>query len=692
MSKLIEYTMRISRTIVDKLGVKLYDKVSAVLGELIANAYDADATEVKIHAPMDGYLATRTGGKIVDGGFEIRIEDNGHGMTPAEMGDFYLVVGSDRRTDGRGDETKRKRKIMGRKGVGKLAPFGICSVIEIISAGGEKTSANGKSGYLTSHLTLDYNEITESSEIHDPYKPTRGEKDNTISPERGTTVVLRNFNRRRVAKIDDLSRQIAQRFGIGSDDWRITLHDNKEPKGSPESLNIGDFDVEWAPDTIIEFKGDKVVDASNSVVSKLESGFWHEEKFHPVTGWVAYSKVPYKDELMAGIRIYCRKKIVSQTMLFNQKAGFTGEHDIRSYLIGQLEADWLDDKDDLIQTDRRDILWSDDLCAAFQDWGQGVVKRVGTMARDPMRKKASELFLETGEVEARATGAYPAENQSDIRNKAIALATRFGRAFSLAEAADEQVVGGYVDLIIDFAPHITFDEKMREAAEQKDTPIEVLSAILRTARVAELSSFGRVVQERIGIMDRLKVLKDREATVESELQQLIERAPWLINPEWSLITANQGLRTFRDEFEKHFQKGTGMAISIADFDEPKKRPDFVLTTQKGVVQIVEIKRPSPHKLGDDEMDRIVTYHNQMEKFLKNPANKSITQNMAEFHITLVCDEIALSATHQAAFDGYIEKRVMTYMDWASFLGKTKAAHQDFLKKARQQRARAASKP
>ena len=34
------YTMPISPLAVDKLGVKLYDKVSAVLAELIANAYD----------------------------------------------------------------------------------------------------------------------------------------------------------------------------------------------------------------------------------------------------------------------------------------------------------------------------------------------------------------------------------------------------------------------------------------------------------------------------------------------------------------------------------------------------------------------------------------------------------------------------------------------------------------------------
>ena len=47
----VAYSMRISRLTVDKLGVKLYDKVSAVIAELIANAYDADATNVTVRAP-----------------------------------------------------------------------------------------------------------------------------------------------------------------------------------------------------------------------------------------------------------------------------------------------------------------------------------------------------------------------------------------------------------------------------------------------------------------------------------------------------------------------------------------------------------------------------------------------------------------------------------------------------------------
>src|SRR5689334_15382004 len=85
MNDSTEYVLRISRLTIDKLGVKLYDKVSAVVAELIANGYDADAEEVKVSLPLGVALAKKDKNKQpVDLGYVIEVTDNGHGMTPAE--------------------------------------------------------------------------------------------------------------------------------------------------------------------------------------------------------------------------------------------------------------------------------------------------------------------------------------------------------------------------------------------------------------------------------------------------------------------------------------------------------------------------------------------------------------------------------------------------------------------------------
>jgi len=647
---------------------------------------------------MSQYLASRAKQVVTDKGFEICIEDNGHGMTPDEMQKFFLVVGAERRSDAQRGDLSRKyqRKVMGRKGVGKLAPFGICRVIEIISSGGQKINQNGQSGYLTSHIVLNYDEITdERSDLEKDYKPVVGSDDGTLRPMHGTKVILKSFNYRRVPDIETLARQIAQRFGIKSSDWRVTLHDNtKTSSDGNSSRAVGEFDIAFMPNTKIVFKNSgeisEAIKPDGEKIENLKGGFGYDGKFYPIDGWVAYSKQPYKDDLMAGVRIYCRGKIAAQTSVFSQKAGFTGEHNVRSYLIGELSADWLDEDEDLIQTDRKDILWSEELSGAFQEWGQKVVKLLGNMSRDPMRAAAAEIFRSTGNVDERVKDAYPSDSDNHIRQQALQLATRFGRTISRAEAENPDVVNEFVELSIQLAPHITLDDKMREAAEREDTALAVLIAILRTARLAELASFGRIANDRIKVMSRLEELKDSKETREDSLQKLIEDAPWLINPEWAPVTTNQTLRTLRDEFEKFYAQKTGRTISLTDFSTPGKRPDFVLTTQEGEIQIIEIKRPG-HKLTNDEMERVVSYHEQMGEFINTPANQEVTKAITGFHITLVCDGLALSGSPKAAFDGYLGSQDMTHINWSSFLAKTRVLHQDFLDEAERQRRHIATR-
>ena len=693
----VDYSMRISRLTVDKLGVKLYDKVSAVIAELIANAYDADATDVTVRAPMGQFLATRAGGTVSDKGFDIQVVDNGIGMMPQQVQDHFLVVGAERRTDpARGGTSEGfKRKVMGRKGVGKLAPFGICKTIEVISAGGDLVDGTGADagsiGYLTSHIILDYDDIVAlGNEPDERYKPTVGDLDESHSPESGTQIILKDFNFRRVPEIKVLGRQLAQRFGISSQDWRVELLDNTRSDLSPEA--IGGFHIDTMPNTRLTFRQDRtVLGPDDSPDAGLAAGFDHDDAFYPVTGWMAYSRAPYSDELMAGVRVYCRGKIAAQTAIFNQRAGFTGEHNIRSYLVGELHADWLDEDEDLIQTDRRDILWSDELAMLFQTWGQAMVKRIGTLSRDPVRKATLELFLETGDVDARILNAYPNDEQQGIRGSAAEVARSFGRTISRGEAEDASVVNELVDLSITLAPHITLNSMMKEAVADADNTLSVLASFLRTARLAELSSFGRIAEDRLKVVERLGILKDAEETDENDLQRLITDAPWLVNPEWAPVIENQTFSTLRREFEQYFEAETGQSISLSDFQETGKRPDFVLSSQEGTVQIIEIKKPR-HRLSNTEMDRIVTYYENMEAFLADPGHANFGKYFPGFHITVVCDSLGLTGAQRAAFEGYEAKGKLTRMDWRAFLLKTKHVHQDFLLEAHRQRAASPAVP
>ena len=77
---------------------------------------------------------------------------------------------------------------MGRKGIGKLAPFGICKRIEVLSAGGKKTSK----GYLVTHFYMDYDNVLSDTDKEVPLE--RGKIDRSYAPNKGTLIRLSDFH------------------------------------------------------------------------------------------------------------------------------------------------------------------------------------------------------------------------------------------------------------------------------------------------------------------------------------------------------------------------------------------------------------------------------------------------------------------------------------------------------------------
>ena len=99
------------------LGLQMYSTLPPVIGELVANAWDANATEVEITIPE---IPLNDDSQIV-------FRDNGIGMSDAVIREKYLIVGRDRREEEGTDQTPPPLnwKVMGRKGIGKFSSFGI---------------------------------------------------------------------------------------------------------------------------------------------------------------------------------------------------------------------------------------------------------------------------------------------------------------------------------------------------------------------------------------------------------------------------------------------------------------------------------------------------------------------------------------------------------------------------------------
>ena len=648
------YTLRISRLTIDKLGVKLYDRVSAVVAELIANAYDADAENVWVELPLSTALASKNSktGELGDRGYVIVVSDDGHGMTPSEARNFYLLVGRDRRVTQGERSRKKKRLVMGRKGIGKLAPFGICKRIEVLSSGGDYVPGEG---YFTTHFFLDFDDILRDTDEDVPLEV--GDLDGLYDDKPGTVITLTSFLSKRVPGHEDFLRQIGVRFAFADPAFHIHIRDTRA--NPPVDTEVGKFQVATQETTFIDVSGRPVHTSDGEVL--------------PVTGWVAMAKESHKHEELAGVRIYARGKIVATTRDFEQPAGFTGEFTMRSYLVGEVFADWLDEQEDLIRTDRQSILWDSDRGSALRAWGAQIIKQVAAQSAKPRREKKREQFVKKSRIKERATERY---NDESVVDEAVKLANRIGAFAAEDELEDEEYVDGLTEIILSVAPHQALVEAFKAIARKQDATMDELINLFGKTKLAEMASYAQVSAERVQSIRQLQHQISQAGVSEADFQDLISNAPWLIRPDWTVLTSNQSLRTFRDRFTTFFKQNYDRDLNVAITYE-RKRPDFTLIQHGAKLRIVEIKVPG-HAFDDADYERLQNYVAAFRQFFDE--NRGIAASFPDgWHIDLIADDVNLKdLDHRFAFESFETRGWVVRQTWDDFLMAAVRAHEQIL--------------
>lgn len=654
------YELRISRLTIDKLGVKLYDKVSAVVAELIANGYDADAENVYVRLPLNSALATKKkDGSITEYGSVIEVEDDGHGMTPDEAIDYYLEIGRDRRdnpTQGGYSRIKR-RPVMGRKGIGKLAPFGICKRIEVISAGGEKT----ENGYLVANFYLDYDKIVTKDDK--TIELERGPEDRTFRDKPGTTIRLSSFLPKKVPDAETFHRQLASRFIFAKPDFKIFIGDTKNPVANPQK-QVAPLNVATVNQTKIDLESRPVTAEDGEIL--------------PVKGWLAMAKESYKNTEMAGVRIYARNKIVATTRDFEQPAGFTGEFTVRSYLVGEVYAEWLDlDKgEDLIRSDRQGILWDSEYGRALRKWGADLIKEIGKISKEPRRKRVRDAFMAKSQIEKKAKDRF---TDNEIATVAIQLGKQIGSFAAEDELEDADYIADLTEIILSVAPHKALIEAFQDFAQEvsggEKPSLTSMVDLFGKAQIAEMASYSQLAVERVRALRELEKIVLVKSD-ESELQKLIARAPWLVDQAWTVISKNQALKTFKAAFEAYYKDRTGDDVVLA-IDYQTKKPDFTLVSLGHKLHVVEIKA-SGHALNDADAGRLFNYVEAFEAFFKKHAE--IAKEFPDkYQIDLIVDDVNLKTPgNRMSLEANIEKQKVVIDNWKDFLARAKKAHEQFL--------------
>lgn len=124
MTEQIKFEVETER-VLEILSREIYDSPIALLRENIQNAYDA----ILMRCARDGSPLTTGKIAITLSGTELRIEDNGIGMTEEVLRNNFWKAGS----SGKRTKLASKAGVIGTFGIGAMANFGIATSLEIVT-------------------------------------------------------------------------------------------------------------------------------------------------------------------------------------------------------------------------------------------------------------------------------------------------------------------------------------------------------------------------------------------------------------------------------------------------------------------------------------------------------------------------------------------------------------------------------
>lgn len=366
----MKYKMKISLNIIEHLGINLYSNLPAVLSEIVANSWDADATEVQMN---------------IEGTTKIEIIDNGIGMSERDINEKFLLVGYKKREKGF-VQTLKGRKVMGRKGIGKLSLFSIANKITIISK---------KENEEINAFVMNVNDIREAANQEKDYEPI-ALKSNELPKQlehNGTIIILEELKRERIQE-HNIKTNLARRFSVigGQNNFKVFV--NNEEIGVEDRNYFKKLDYIWYFGEESKFFLDLC--SANIESTQLEESFDN----YVVSGWIGSAKE--SNSLQEGINnlnkisILIRGKLAQEDILSEFRIGGL----YTKFLIGEINADFLDtdDSEDITTSNRQKIREDDPRYIALKDFIKRQLNIVGEQRQKFKEKQGKEEILKNAIV------------------------------------------------------------------------------------------------------------------------------------------------------------------------------------------------------------------------------------------------------------------------------------------------------
>ena len=494
-----KYTMSLDLNVLNHLGINLYSNIPAVLSEIVANSWDADAETVHVDFGED-----RT---------TIIITDDGIGMNVEDINQKFLLVGYSKRENNNVLSARHQRPYMGRKGIGKLSMFSIAKTIDVITRkDGQLNAFRMNVDAITRAISGEGNRY--NPEPMDVAEDSLSERWNKDHPPR---LEAQHFF---AATPEFIRKRIARRFSIiGAEyQFRVFVNDSE--------VSVEDRDYYAKLNYIWYYGNESAVFAEYATAA--EKKILRENKItvsgveYAVRGWIGTvensGSLKDNDDSLNKIVIIVRGKVGQENILDQYSEGGL----YSKYLIGEIHADFFDadDQEDMATSSRQEYKRDDERFVALKEFVYRELKRI--------QSDWTEYRTESGVKNARQLnpliGQWYDSLPTDDKKAAKKLLGKVNQI--IVDDRKRATVLRYGLLAFE---KLRYSHQLSLLDNLDAGSIESLGAVITGFDDLEATLYYQIVRDRVEIIKYFNALVDDDA-LEKAVQKYLFDHLWLLDP------------------------------------------------------------------------------------------------------------------------------------------------------------------
>lgn len=645
-----KYRMSLSLNILNHLGINLYSNIPAVLSEIVANSWDADATNVHITIDSD----------------TIEILDNGIGMNVDDINNKFLLVGYQKRELST-ESPLYKRKYMGRKGIGKLSMFSIAREIDIISKKKNTSTDNDSNAYCA--LRMDINKIANAirsekgdSNLSTEYHPEEIAVDSSLIPSQGTRIILRQLKKQTSSLTSEyIRKRIARRFSIIGSNFQVFVNETE--------VTVADRNYFHKLNYIWYFGNEsrKYADLCKNASTKTRRDNTITVNGTPfsISGWIGTVEnagdLNDEDESLNKIVVLVRGKLGDEDILSDYSEGGL----YSKYLIGEIHADFFDEDryEDMATTNRQEFRKDDDRYIALKSFIQNELKNIQsqwtTLRNASGEKKALELLP--------SIKIWLNNLKGDDKKYAQKM---FGKINQIVTDDDKRKdilqysILGFEKL--KYSKHLSSIDQL--TPDNFRAFPDLFQSVVTGLDDIEATLYYQIIKERIDVISAMKKITIDEDSLEKIVQKHLFNHLWLLDPSWERVDGTEYM-------EKSVLNALNSQFESLSEEERKGRLDLGYRNAAGKHIIIELKRAARVVSLDELVKQVNKYNSALKKVLHNDegtnysfeilfvVGKPIDNNYSAEHRQLVADVLKPLYSRIIMYQDLLENAYRSYKEY-----------------------------